>query len=300
MLRKLTVPWALIAVLGGGAVLAAGSDPTVDQIYQAVQAGQLAQAEQMVSQVLQDHPKSGEAHYVAAEVYARAGDFATARRELGTAQALEPGLPFARPASARALEEELAQGRYVPRVQRMPYAPHGSSYARPHSSRFWSLILVLIAGAVIVAALVRRRSQPVLYPPQYPGQPGIPPTGVGPTGMGGGVVPPYPYGYGGGLGSGMLGSIGTGLAVGAGVAAGEALVNRVISGPQSGGIIPAAGAGEIVPPVNGDMGGDDFGVSGGGSWADDGSGGGLGGGVDPGGGDLGGGDFGVGGGDGWT
>ncbi len=294
MLRKITLPWVLVAVLGCGAVLAAGSDPTVDQIYQAVQAGQLAQAEQMVSQVLQDHPNSGEAHYVAAEVYARAGDFATARRELTRAQALEPGLPFARPASARALEEELAQGRYVPRVQRMPYAPSASSDARPHSSRFWSLILVLIAGVVIVAALVRRRSQPILYPPQYPGQPGIPPTGVGPTGMGAGVVPPYPYGYGGGPGSGMLGSIGTGLAVGAGVAAGEALVNRVFSGSQSGGVIPAANAGEIVPPANADMGGDDFGVADGGSWGD-GSGGDPGGGVDPGGGD-----FGAGGGDGWT
>ncbi len=296
MLRTISLPWVLMAALASGAAIAADSDPTVDQIYQAAQSGQLAQAEQMVSQVLQDHPRSGKAHYVAAEVYARAGDFSTARRELSAAEALEPGLPFAQPQSVRALEAELAQGRLVPRVQRVPYVPYGSSYARPRSSRFWSLILVLIAGVVIVAALARRRSQAVVYPPQYPGQPGVPPTGVGPMGMGGGVVPPYPYGY-GGPGSGIMGSIGTGLAVGAGVAAGEALVSRVFSGAGSGGIIPAASAGEVVEPpaVNGDMGGADFGVPDGGSWDGGGS---LGG--DPGGGDLGGGDFGAGGGDGWT
>jgi uncharacterized protein len=296
MLRKIMVSSALVvAILGAAAAVAAGSDPTVHEIYEAAQSGQLAQAEQMVGQVLEDHPKSGEAHYVAAEVYARAGDFVTARRELDTAQLLEPGLSFARPQSVQALERELAQGRFVQRVQRVPYAPDAASfYPRPRSSRFWSLVLVLAAGAVIFWAVLRRRSQPVFYPPQYPGQPGMPPAGLGPMGTGGGVVPPYPYGYGGGLGSGLMGSIGTGLAVGAGVAAGEALVHRVISGPQGGGIIPAANADIVLPPVNGDMGGADFGVSDGGSWAD-------GGGGDAGGGaDLGaGGDFGAGG-DGWT
>ncbi|MGB6449802.1 MAG: tetratricopeptide repeat protein [Steroidobacteraceae bacterium] len=273
MLRKIMVCSALVAaIVVGGTAVAAGSDPTVHQIYEAAQSGQVAQAEQMVGQVLEDHPKSGEAHYVAAEVYARAGDFATARRELDTAQALEPGLPFARPQSVQALERELTQGRFVQRVQRVPYAPNAASfYARPRSSRFWSLVLVLIAGAVIFWAVLRRRSQPVFYPPQYSGQPGMPPAGVGPMGSGG-VVPPYPYGYGGGLGSGLMGSIGTGLAVGAGVAAGEALVHRMMSGPQRGGIFPAANA-DIVPPAgNDDMGGADFGVSDGGSWADAGGG----------------------------
>ncbi len=301
MMRTITFSSALlVAVLGSGAVRAAGSDPTVHQIYEAAESGQIAQAEQMIGEVLQDHPQSGEAHYVAAEVYARAGDFATARRELDTAQALEPGLPFARPQSVQALERELAQGRFVQRAQRVPYAPYAAvSDSRPHSSRFWSLVLVLAAGAVIIWAVARRRSQPVFYSPPIPGQPGMPSSGVG--ALGGGMVPPYPYGYGAGPGSGIMGSLGTGLAVGAGVAAGEALVSRVISGGQGGGIFPAAHGDQIVvPPANGDMGGADFGVSDGSSWNDggswdDGSGAGLGTGGDPGGG----GDFGTGA-DGWT
>jgi uncharacterized protein len=286
MLHKaISLPVLAVGLLASAAALAAGSDATVQQIYQAAQAGHLAQAEQMVNQVLQDHPRSGKAHYVAAEVYARAGDYSTAQRELAQAQALEPSLPFAQPRSVRALEAELAQGRFIARAQRMPYAPYASpSELHGRSSRPWGMILLLVAaGVVLVWALVRRRRQTMFG--DYPGQPGMPPTGVGPMGMGGGVVPPsYPYGYSVGPGSGLMSGIGTGLAMGAGMAAGEALVNRVVEGPHTGGVIPPADAGEA--RVNDDMGGSDFGVSDPGSWDDGGDPGGTG-------------DFGAGG-DGWT
>jgi len=287
-LRKITVPLALLVGLAAaGLVLAAGPDPTPHQIYEAAQAGQLGQAEQMLNQVLADHPRSGEAHWIAAEVYARAGDLARARAELATAQTLEPGLPFVRNRAAIGeLESELSRGRVV----NAPYAPYGARQARLP----WGLILVGLSVLVILWSVARRRRQLASGYPQYPGQPypgqpmGMPP---------GGVVPPMggaPYGYGAGPGSGLMGSLGTGLAVGAGVAAGEALVGRVLGGGQ-GGVIPPANAGEFVQPppdVNSDMGGQDFGVSGD-SW----DAGGGGGGADFGtGGDFGGGD---GGGD-WT
>ena len=69
----------------------------------------------MIDQVLRDHPRSGDAHYVAAEVYAREGNLARARQELATAEQLKPGLPNADPASLQALRSELAlrQGRPV-------------------------------------------------------------------------------------------------------------------------------------------------------------------------------------------
>lgn len=302
MLRKMIcLPILAAVILGSGAASAAGSDPTVQQIYAAAQAGHVAQAEQMVSQVLADHPSSGKAHYVAAEVYARAGDYSTARHELARAAALEPGLPFAEPRSVQALQSELAQGRFVQRAQRLPYAPEAAPAVEPHSPRPWGLILVVIAGIVLVWALVRRRRQALYarYPAQAGMNGGVGP--MGPMGTGGGVVAPYPYGYGGAPGSGLMSSVGTGLAMGAGVAAGEALVQRVISGSPGGGIIPAArAAGAGAQPINGDMGGANFGVSNPGSWDDGGDG------ADPGGdpgdsGDagVGGDDFGAGG-DGWT
>jgi uncharacterized protein len=271
MLRKIT-PWILLlAVVAGGPVLAAPATPTDHEIYEAAQSGHLAQAEQMVNQVLQQYPKSAKAHYVAAEVYARAGDFSTARRELNGAESLDPGLGFARPQSVAALRAELAQSRFVPRIaQQPPYATEYAPHARTRTGVSWGAVLLVISGLVILWALVRRRMQPPVYPP-YPGQPM---GGVGP--MGGGVAPPYPYGGAPGAGPGLLGSLGTGLAVGAGVAAGEELVRHALGGPQSGGVIPPASAGEEgadPSQINPDMGGQDFGVSDPGSW-DDGSGGG--------------------------
>jgi uncharacterized protein len=289
-LRKLTVPLALLlGVAAAGLVLAANPDPTRHQIYEAAHAGQLGQAEQMVNQVLTNHPRSGEAHWVAAEVYARAGDLPRARAELATAETLEPGLPFVRNRGAIGeLEAQLSQRRAV---RPAAYGPYGQR----RSNIPWGLILVGLSVAVIIWSVARRRRMLAGGYAQYPGQPypgqpmGMPP---------GGVVPPMggaPYGYGAGPGSGLMGSIGTGLAMGAGVAAGEALVGRMLGG-GAGGVVPPANAGEFSepPPVNGDMGGQDFGVSGGDSW-DDGSGGA--GGADFGtGGDFGGGD----GGGGWT
>ncbi|HUN25956.1 MAG TPA: hypothetical protein VMU67_06565 [Steroidobacteraceae bacterium] len=292
MLRKLIVPFTLtLAIAAAGAVpaIAAAGEPTPHQIYLATQAGQLAQAEQMVSEVLAAHPRSGKAHFIAAEVYARARDSGTARRELATAESLEPGLPFADPRSVAELRAELSGNG----LQRRVPAYGMPVYGHPRSAVPWGLILLILVALVIVFTLVRRRAQAMAGYGRYPGgvpMSGMPPPGMGPVGPGG-----YPYGYGGGTGSGLMGGIATGLAVGAGVAAGEALTNRLLGGGAGGGEIPAANAGEFVepPPANSDMGGADFGVSDGSSWDDGGGGGG-------GGADLGGGDFGSGGGDSWT
>jgi hypothetical protein len=109
--------WALsltlLAALPG--IGSAQSEPTVDQIYQAANAGQLPQAQQMVDQVLRSHPDSAKAHYVKAELSARQRDGATAQRELATAERLAPGLPFARPAAVQALRTQVQQLAAVPR-----------------------------------------------------------------------------------------------------------------------------------------------------------------------------------------
>ena len=95
-----------------------------------------------------------------------------------------------------------------------------------------------------------------------------------------------------GGGSGIMGSVASGLALGAGVAAGEELVEHVIGGGsnQGGGFVPPAEAAPA-PDPNANMGGNDFGLDDPGSW-DNGSGGG---GWDDGGGGGGGDD-----GSGWT
>lgn len=265
MFKRITLPLSAL-LLFACALPALAADPTPAQVYQAARSGNLAEAQQMIGQVLRDHPRSGQAHYVAAEIDARAGNYGQARQELRTAQSLEPGLPFANPRSVRELEQQLGEAA-APAGGLLPAQVVGVR----HSSRF-GLFLLLIGGAVVLWLVLRRRAAAMgyrQYPGQYPGN--APPDGYyGPGG--------YPSGYmpGGGGGSGIMGSIASGLAVGAGVAAGEELVEHMLHGGSNagaGGFVPPAEAGQL-PDPNADMGGNDFGLNDPGSWDDGGGGGG--------------------------
>ena len=271
MLKRLTLSLGLALALLAGTALAA--DPSAHQIYLALQGGNIAQAQQMIQQVLHDHPESAKAHFVAAEVDARAGNYGLARQQLARAESLRPGLTFASPRAVRELRRQLgeASGGALTRT------------AAPRHGAHLGWALLLIGGVLVVWMIVRRRiaagnnayQGPLPGPGQYPG--GVQPGGMagGPPGYAPGGYPPP--GYGGG--SGIMRSIGTGLAVGAGMAAGEELVGHMFGGNTAastgGGVIPDAGAGQAIDPqVNGDMGGNDFGMSDAGSWDDGGGGGG--------------------------
>jgi hypothetical protein len=283
MLRAavLAVAFLAIGVLGSPPARADAADPSLHEVYTAVQAGQYARAQRMMAVVLEHHPKSAKAHYVAAEVDARAGDLAAARRELGVAESLEPGLPFATPGSVRELRARLGGGAAV-----------GPGTARSGLPWGWiALALVVVAG--LAFAFRRRRAA-------APGDPGwMAPTGpsapVAPAGPAPwGAVPPASPGVGvppaAGAGSGLLGTLATGATLGAGVVAGEALAHRLLDGGHGTGESAldeeelrrrtAVPADPPLPP--------DFGVDGGG-WDDPGNGD-AGGGSDDAGGASGGGD----------
>ena len=264
MLRKITASLILCLALPLAAPAFGATDPSVDQVYGAVRAGHLDEAQQMIAQVMRDHPKSGKAHYVAAEIYARQRNYPMARMELSTAESLEPGLPFARPDSVRELQSELSGGRVVRGV-----APPAAWQAH-HSAFPWGTILLLLGAIWLVWFIVRRRFAPTSYS-QYP------PVG-NPNSPGYAPYPGYGPPMGGGIGSGIAGGLASGLAVGAGVVAGEELAHRFLDGDRGGGVIPAAGAEELERDPNADMGGNDFGVSDPGSWDDGGGGGDVGGG----------------------
>jgi uncharacterized protein len=278
MFKRIAAPWVLVTALAcAGPVLAA--DPTVDQVYQAASAGHLDEAQQLMNQVLRDHPNSAKAHYVEAEISARAANFPRAREELAKAQQLDPSGAFAKPESLARLQRELARGSVggpVYRTNPRANEAHRSSFGA------WPLILLIVAGVVIAWALLGRRRQPPYYG-NYPN--GVPPNGP----VGGGYSGPGGYGPagygppmgGGGLGSGIVGGLASGLAIGAGVAAGESLVHHWIDkdGNRVEGTPPP---GYVPQDDNANMGGNDFGVSdGGSSWDDGGS---FGGGGDSGGG----------------
>ncbi|MEA3107726.1 MAG: hypothetical protein QOI88_2331 [Gammaproteobacteria bacterium] len=251
----------------------AAADPTVHQIYEAAEAGHFDQAQQMMDQVLREHPKSAKAHYVQAELYAKEGKTALARSELAEAEGIDPGLPHENPRSVQALKSQLgvsSRTTQSPRVIGMTSAP-----ASPHFPWGTALIFVAVVG-VLWMLFRRRRNSYSQYPAGTPGGPGYGGQGYGGPG---GYGPGGPVG-GGGMGSGIAGGLASGLAVGAGVVAGEELAHHFLDGGSrdGGGVIPPANADEW-QSSNSDMGGSDFGVNDSGSW-DDSSGGGGGGGGD--------------------
>jgi hypothetical protein len=252
---------SLLAVLalGVAGIAAAATDPTPHQIYEAAQSGHLAEAQQMINQVLQDHPQNAYAHFIAAELDARIGDFSAARDQLATARQLDPSESFTNPQSLNTLQRQLTGMRAaLPRTVAPPFAP-ALAPAVHRSSVPWGLVIVLVLGAFVVFSILRRRSQS--YAQGY--GPGLLPPGN--PGMQAGYGPSYPPG-----GSGLMGNLASGLAIGAGVAAGEELVRHVIDGNSSG-VPPAADLRD--PGQNQDMGGADFGNQDGSSWGNDSSGG---------------------------
>jgi hypothetical protein len=256
------------AILVSGPVFAA--EPTIDQVYQAAEAGKLAEAQRMMAEVLRDHPSSGRAHYVESELLARQGRLIEAAAELRTAERLEPGLPFARPQAVQELERRIGASSNVP-------AASGGI-----SSRTILIGAILVILIVVALRAMRRRNtelstRAAALPDGYPGAPGparppLPPYGSS-TAPGAPASPAA-----GGMGAGILGGLATGAAVGAGVVAGEALAHRLGGGTS--GLEPAPPGGDPGQSKPDDMGGNDFGISDGSSWDDAGGGGDLGGGSD--------------------
>jgi hypothetical protein len=286
----------LTAAVTFSAPVFADNDPSLQDIYDQAKSGHLDQAQQMINQVLRDHPGSGKAHYVAAELDARQGNLSLGRVEFGKAQQLDPGLTFARPEAVRSLQAELGltTATFGTRQLVEPVVPVRHSFP-------WGAVLIAVIAIGVLWAIFRRRSTYAVaggggYPARVGPMGGAPGYGPNPGyGPGYGPGPGYGAPSGGGIGSGIVGGLASGLAVGAGVVAGEEVAHHFLDGGERhDGFAAAPQETPISNPGNGngDMGGSDFGVNDPGSW-DDSSGGSGGGGGDWG-------DGGGGGGSDWT
>ena len=278
---KLLAKLILVASLLAGGLAMAQSEPTMSQIYSTAQAGRLDDAQVMVQQVLVAHPKSAKAHFVQAELYSRQGKLELARQALASAEQNAPGLSFAKPEAVKALRAQLEAKPLA-----VPAKPVPVSYASPQapaqSSSSWLLPLVL-AGGLITAAFFffrRRAPEPVFQQPAYAPQSGL--NGPQTFGMAGGAMQPaypqpgypqggypqggYPQQAGTGLGGRIMGGVATGLAVGAGVMAAEAIGRNLMGGHNSS--APQGdmfGSNKSYEPIaadtNSDMGGSNFGIN---------------------------------------
>ena len=79
------------------ACLAVGSsafatEPSIDQIDKAANAGMFREENSLIGQVLRDHPQSGKEHLVQAVLLVKQGRLLVDRTELSIAERLAPGL----------------------------------------------------------------------------------------------------------------------------------------------------------------------------------------------------------------
>src|SRR5579883_3314848 len=230
-----TTVGSMAALILGAALASApvfATDASMDDIYRAAQSGHLDQAQQMIGQVLKDHPESYKAHYVQAELYAREGKAALAREELARAEQINPSLSGFSERSVRELKQELG---LLPRSAERGVGAFGGTYRTAPAPHFpWATVVVLGIVVLVFWALFRRRRTYVSYPGTMgapgagPGGPGYGPTGYGPGYGPGGYVGPG----GGGIGSNIAGGLAGGLAAGAGIVAGEELAHHFLDGGQ--------------------------------------------------------------------
>ena len=224
--------------------------PSPKDIQASVEAGQFAQAETQLREVLRDKPTSARAHYELGQVLAREGRYVEAQMALSQAQKLEPSLKFASSPQKfnelmRKLEAETrtrantldtpAGTTASPKSTSNSAAPvlsQAPQPAPPSRSFPWGWLLLGV-GALAAFAMWMRRAATAQQVPAAPMS-----YQQEPQGFGYGAAQPYPgqpqaYGAGypnapngGGMGSMVKGAVVGGLA---GAAAGYAL-SKVLEG----------------------------------------------------------------------
>ena len=152
--RALLLPLALC--VASVPVVAFAADASIDQVYATARAGNIPGALTMMDQVLKDHPNSAKAHYMEAELLSRSHRAADARVELGKAEAIAPGLPFANAHSQAELRAALGEGGAAGAVAPAPIGQPAGHF--PVSS-------IILIGLLIFAvlAMLRRRSAAGYY-----------------------------------------------------------------------------------------------------------------------------------------
>jgi hypothetical protein len=287
--------WLLVTSLLSFGLAIAQSEPTLNQVYAAAQAGKLDQAQVMIQQVLISHPNSAKAFFVRSELYARQGDLPRANDALATAEKLAPGLPFAKPQAVQALRAQLAAKKSPAAVSvsnnhpETPMAVVAAPDASSPSTTSWALPLILAGGVVGLGYFLFRKKKPDPHfqpaglgnqgglsgPQTFGSAPGGAPYGQPAYANQSGMQAPYGQPAGTGLGGRIIGGVATGLAVGAGVMAAEAIGRNLMGSHNS--PVPTAGtdglANNNFQPIdsNTDMGGAAFGINDTSSWEEAGS-----------------------------
>ena len=278
MLSKNIKKWLTVVALLGCGLAMAQSEPTLNQVYEAANAGKLEQAQVMMQQVLVAHPDSGKAHFVQAELSARQGNLSRAREELALSEKLASGLPFAKSDAVQNLRSQLAVKGSTESISKAainsPPPVRSTAPASATSSFPWGIALALGGGVIaLVVFLTRRKTQAPAQPQPFAQAAPAQGSGLsGPQTFGAGPgysQPAYGQPAGNGLGGKVMGGLATGLAVGAGVMAAQAIGKNLMGNNENTARPPVTADNGPEPLAgNSDLGGQNFGVSDAGSWDD--------------------------------
>ncbi len=276
-MKKLLCALALGVAMTGAAW--AQTDVSPAMVKQALASGNYAQAEQELNQVIAQHPDSAKAHYVLAQVLAKEGNLQGARQQLDAAAKIDPAIHFTSPDRYNAFRAEIGQAMGELGGHR---ASTAASYGRPatiapseaqHGHGFGliiGLVILLAVVALIWRAMSRSSQARAPLPPQGFNN------GYGANGYGQPPQPP-PYGPQGG-GRSVMGQVAsTAAGVAGGMLAADAIEGMLHHGGEAQAATPPAfgGNGGDNDPLRNignsgiDMGNDDSGWGGGGSFDDD-------------------------------
>jgi len=261
-----TIAKLLTALLLAGSIALADNVPTIHQVYQTAESGDLSGAHQMVEQVLKAHPESAKAHFVDAEILVRQGNLANARSELATAEKLAPGLPFAKPNAVKNIKQRISENNQNEIINTI------ASEATPSNEKpFPWMMLIIGVGAVVLIVLVFKSffsRKTDTYPAQGNGGYDAPSAQRYPNTN----APFNPSQNGGGIGSNIASGLAAGAAAGVGIVAGEALMHHFMDDSSSGrsneNVNNSSFANNDIQPSN-TMDDPDFGVTDSSSWDND-------------------------------
>jgi len=203
-----------LAVLSANIVLA---EPTVQDIYKTAQVDK-QQALTMVNEVIKLRPNSARAHYVQSDLLLQLGKKVEAKTAFLKSQSLDPSMSFAKPESVERLRTALG----VKKTDTLKFDTD--------KAMLWGGGILL--ALLIVIMLFKRKKPAQQYSPyqQYPDAHNTQYRPVTPT-------PPAPAGAAvsapASSGSGLMGSLATGAAMGVGVAAGATLANHLLNGNKA-------------------------------------------------------------------
>jgi hypothetical protein len=266
MLNKVIRIFLLCLALNTSWALA--QEPTMAEVYAAAQAGQMDKAQTLIQQVLISHPRSAKAHYVRAELFAREGNVRLAQESLQEAERLAPGLPFANHEAVSALKAQIGQLATRPGHVNSTTPVAVASTGNPSSPLPW----LLLAGGVALLGFWFLRHRTTASTATAPASPAATQSASnslsGPQTFGQSVGAGYPApSPEPGMGSRIMGGVATGLAVGAGVMAAEAIGRRLmdrdepVSHTHGNTGIPASDNTVMPFDTNTDMGGRNFGIA---------------------------------------